>query len=44
VLDELDALTAFAVALLATAALTPLTMRLARATGAVDRARGRGLA
>jgi UDP-GlcNAc:undecaprenyl-phosphate GlcNAc-1-phosphate transferase len=44
VLDELDALTAFAIALVATAALTPLTMRIARATGAIDRARGRGLA
>jgi UDP-GlcNAc:undecaprenyl-phosphate GlcNAc-1-phosphate transferase len=44
VLDELDALTAFAIALLATAALTPLTTRFARATGAIDRARGRGLA
>jgi UDP-GlcNAc:undecaprenyl-phosphate GlcNAc-1-phosphate transferase len=44
VLDELDALKAFAIALLATALLTPLTMRFARATGAIDRARGRGLA
>jgi len=44
VLDELDALTAFAIALIATAALTPLTMRVAHATGAIDRARGRGLA
>jgi UDP-GlcNAc:undecaprenyl-phosphate GlcNAc-1-phosphate transferase len=44
VLDELDALTAFGIALVATAALTPLTMRIAHATGAVDRARGRGLA
>ena len=43
-LDELDALTAFAIALVATAALTPLTTRFARAIGAVDRARGRGLA
>ncbi|MEA2221343.1 MAG: UDP-GlcNAc:undecaprenyl-phosphate/decaprenyl-phosphate GlcNAc-phosphate transferase [Solirubrobacteraceae bacterium] len=43
-LDELDALTAFGIALVATAALTPLTMRIAHATGAVDRARGRGLA
>jgi len=44
VLDELDALAAFAIALVATAALTPLTMRFARRVGAVDRARGRGLA
>jgi UDP-GlcNAc:undecaprenyl-phosphate GlcNAc-1-phosphate transferase len=44
VLDELDALTAFAIALAATAALTPLTTRFARAVGAVDRSRGRGLA
>jgi UDP-GlcNAc:undecaprenyl-phosphate GlcNAc-1-phosphate transferase len=44
VLDELDALTAFAIALVATAALTPLTMRFARATGTIDRSRGRGLA
>ena len=43
-LDELDALTAFAIALVATAALTPLTTRFARAIGAIDRARGRGLA
>ncbi|MEY2515210.1 MAG: UDP-GlcNAc:undecaprenyl-phosphate/decaprenyl-phosphate GlcNAc-phosphate transferase [bacterium] len=43
-LDELDALTAFAIALVATAALTPLTTRFARATGAIDRSRGRGLA
>ncbi len=44
VLDELDALAAFAIALVATAALTPLTMRFARRIGALDRARGRGLA
>jgi UDP-GlcNAc:undecaprenyl-phosphate GlcNAc-1-phosphate transferase len=44
VLDELDALTAFAIALAATAALTPLTTRFARAVGAIDRSRGRGLA
>jgi UDP-GlcNAc:undecaprenyl-phosphate GlcNAc-1-phosphate transferase len=44
VLDQLDALTAFAIALAATAALTPLTMRFARAVGALDRSRGRGLA
>ena len=43
-LDELDALTAFAIALAATAALTPLTTRFARAIGAIDHARGRGLA
>ncbi len=43
-LDELDALTAFAIALVATAALTPLTTRFARGIGAIDRARGRGLA
>jgi UDP-GlcNAc:undecaprenyl-phosphate GlcNAc-1-phosphate transferase len=44
VLDELDALAAFAIALVATAALTPLTMRFARRVGAIDRSRGRGLA
>jgi UDP-GlcNAc:undecaprenyl-phosphate GlcNAc-1-phosphate transferase len=44
VLDELDALKAFAIALVATAVLTPLTMRFARRVGAIDRARGRGLA
>ena len=43
-LDELDALAAFAVALVATAALTPLTTHVARRVGAIDRARGRGLA
>ncbi len=43
-LDQLDALTAFAIALAATAALTPLTTRFARSIGAVDRSRGRGLA
>ena len=43
-LDELDALAAFAIALVATAALTPLTMRFARRVGAIDHARGRGLA
>lgn len=43
-LDEFDALTAFAIALVATAVLTPLTTRFARAIGAVDRSRGRGLA
>jgi UDP-GlcNAc:undecaprenyl-phosphate GlcNAc-1-phosphate transferase len=44
VLDSFDALTAFAIALAATAALTPLTTRFARAVGAIDHARGRGLA
>jgi UDP-GlcNAc:undecaprenyl-phosphate GlcNAc-1-phosphate transferase len=44
VLDEFDALTAFAIALVATALLTPLTMRFAVRVGAIDRARGRGLA
>jgi UDP-GlcNAc:undecaprenyl-phosphate GlcNAc-1-phosphate transferase len=44
VLDGFDALTAFAIALAATALLTPVTTRFARAVGAVDRARGRGLA
>lgn len=43
-LDWFDALEAFAIALAATAALTPLTMRFARSIGAIDRARGRGLA
>lgn len=43
-LDELDALAAFAIALAVTAALTPLTTRFARRTGAIDRSRGRGLA
>ena len=43
-LDELDALTAFAIALAATALLTPLTTRFATAIGAIDQARGRGLA
>ena len=43
-LDSFDALTAFAIALAATAALTPLTTRFARSIGAIDRARGRGLA
>jgi UDP-GlcNAc:undecaprenyl-phosphate GlcNAc-1-phosphate transferase len=44
VLDELDALTGFAIALAATAAVTPLTTRFARSIGAIDHARGRGLA
>ncbi len=43
-LDELDAVKAFAIALVATAVLTPVTMRFARSLGAVDHARGRGLA
>ena len=43
-LDSFDALTAFAIALAATAALTPLTTRFARSIGAIDHARGRGLA
>ncbi len=43
-LDELDALAAFAIALVATAALTPLTRRFALRVGAIDQARGRGLA
>jgi len=44
VLDELDAVKGFAIALAATAVLTPVTMHFARAIGAIDRARGRGLA
>jgi UDP-GlcNAc:undecaprenyl-phosphate GlcNAc-1-phosphate transferase len=44
VLDELDAVQGFAIALVATAVLTPVTMRFARAIGAIDHARGRGLA
>jgi UDP-GlcNAc:undecaprenyl-phosphate GlcNAc-1-phosphate transferase len=43
-LDELDAVKAFAIALVATAVLTPVTMRFARGIGAIDHARGRGLA
>ncbi len=43
-LDELDAVQGFAIALVATAVLTPVTMRFARAIGAIDHARGRGLA
>jgi UDP-GlcNAc:undecaprenyl-phosphate GlcNAc-1-phosphate transferase len=42
-LKELDALYAFLVAAAVTALLTPLTMRLARAVGAVDEPRERGL-
>lgn len=41
--SQLEALYAFLAALAVTAALTPLTMRLARAVGAVDRPRERGL-
>jgi UDP-GlcNAc:undecaprenyl-phosphate/decaprenyl-phosphate GlcNAc-1-phosphate transferase len=40
---ELEALYAFLFALAVTALLTPLTMRLARAVGAIDRPRERGL-
>src|SRR3954453_9267420 len=40
---ELDALFAFLVAAAVTAALTPLTKRLARAVGAIDEPRERGL-
>jgi UDP-GlcNAc:undecaprenyl-phosphate/decaprenyl-phosphate GlcNAc-1-phosphate transferase len=43
-LTELDALYAFLAAAAVTALLTPLTMRLARAVGAVDEPRERGLA
>jgi len=43
VLDELDALTAFAIAFVAAALLTPATKRLARGVGAIDQSRGRGL-
>ena len=42
-LTQLDALYAFLVAAAVTALLTPLTMRLARAVGAVDEPRERGL-
>ncbi len=42
-LTELDVLYAFLVAAAVTAALTPFTMRLARAVGAIDRPRERGL-
>jgi UDP-GlcNAc:undecaprenyl-phosphate/decaprenyl-phosphate GlcNAc-1-phosphate transferase len=41
--NELDALYAFLVALGVTAVLTPLTMRFARAVGAIDEPRERGL-
>ena len=40
---ELEALYAFLAALAVTAVLTPLTMRLARAVGAIDQPRERGL-
>ena len=40
---ELDALYAFLVAAVVTALLTPLTMRFARAIGAIDEPRARGL-
>ncbi len=42
-LNELDALYAFLVAAAVTALLTPLTMRFARAIGAIDEPRERGL-
>jgi len=42
-LNELDALYAFLAAAVVAALLTPLTMRLARAVGAVDEPRERGL-
>jgi UDP-GlcNAc:undecaprenyl-phosphate GlcNAc-1-phosphate transferase len=41
--NELDALYAFLVAAAVTALLTPVTMRIARAVGAIDRPRDRGL-
>jgi UDP-GlcNAc:undecaprenyl-phosphate GlcNAc-1-phosphate transferase len=41
--NELDALYAFLVAAVVTALLTPLTMRFARAIGAIDEPRERGL-
>jgi UDP-GlcNAc:undecaprenyl-phosphate/decaprenyl-phosphate GlcNAc-1-phosphate transferase len=41
--NELDALYAFLVAAAVTALLTPITMRLARAVGAIDEPRERGL-
>jgi len=41
--DELDALYAFLVAAAVSALLTPLTMRIARAVGAIDEPRERGL-
>jgi UDP-GlcNAc:undecaprenyl-phosphate/decaprenyl-phosphate GlcNAc-1-phosphate transferase len=42
-LTEIDVLYAFVVAAAVTALLTPLTMRLARSVGAIDRPRERGL-
>jgi UDP-GlcNAc:undecaprenyl-phosphate GlcNAc-1-phosphate transferase len=42
-LNELDALYAFGTALAVTALLTPVTMRIARAIGAMDQPRERGL-
>jgi UDP-GlcNAc:undecaprenyl-phosphate/decaprenyl-phosphate GlcNAc-1-phosphate transferase len=41
--NELDALYAFLIAAVVTALLTPVTMRLARAVGAIDEPRERGL-
>src|SRR5881392_1941968 len=41
--SELDAALAFVTALVVTALLTPVTMRIARAVGAIDRPRARGL-
>ena len=41
--NELDALYAFLVAAAVTALLTPVTMRIARAVGAIDQPRERGL-
>ena len=41
--NELDALYAFLAAAVVTALLTPLTMRFARAVGAIDEPRERGL-
>src|SRR5256885_3270049 len=41
--SELDAILAFITALAVAALLTPVTMRIARAVGAIDRPRARGL-
>src|SRR5256714_7231630 len=41
--SELDAVLAFITALAVAALLTPVTMRIARAVGAIDRPRARGL-
>src|SRR5271168_1146512 len=41
--NELDALYAFLAAAVVTALLTPVTMRIARAVGAIDQPRERGL-